>query len=118
MDNQAQAAIQAGYSARSAYSQASRLLKKDKIKEELLRRQIKLDAKVEIKKQDLIDHLVDIALDAKKEKSYSDAIAAIRQISKMLGYDEPSRVDLRHRFEFGIRQILDMEPEEQPDDQI
>lgn len=70
-----------------------RLMENVGVKEYLTQQQEKTSKKLQIKKEDLIQDLIDI-----KEKNKSDAppfaIKAIEVINKMLGFNEPERQDI------------------------
>lgn len=76
-----------------AGASGARLLENANIKDYLSQQQEKTAKRLQIKKEDLIQDLIDI-----KEQNKSDAppfaIKAIEVINKMLGFNEPERQDI------------------------
>ena len=77
---------------KSSETLGSRLLGKVEVKEEIAKRQAITAAKLDIKKDDLLKRLMDIA-ESQKDMMASTSVAAIKQASKMLGYDEPNKIE-------------------------
>ena len=77
-----------------AGTSASKLLKRPGIKEYILHKKEKLAKKMEITKESLVNDLVKIKDAAIAEKSFSNATKAIEVLAKMLGHNEPDKVDV------------------------
>lgn len=96
--NATQAAIRAGYSEKTAYSQGQRLLKQVEIKDALNKAQEKTINKLEITREQVIQDLIFI-----KEKNIEDwpphALKALEMINKMLGFNEPDKQEITLREE-------------------
>ena len=90
--NATQAAIRAGYSENTAYSQGPRLLDNVEIQMEIEKGKQKLIKKLDIKKEDIIRDLIRI-----KEDNIEDfpphALKALEMLNKMLGFNEPDKID-------------------------
>lgn len=83
----------------NAAASAARVLAIPKVQEYLNKRKADMAFEVNIKKADLLAHLVEIHKLCMDEADYRTAIQAIAQISKMLGYDAPviSKVELEDK---------------------
>lgn len=99
--NATQAAISAGYSAKTAREQSSKLLTKLNIQKAVGKEQEKTSKKLEITRESLIEELLEIksrCLDeepsAGKFAQYNPALKAIEQIAKMLGLNEPQKIEI------------------------
>lgn len=88
--NATQAAITAGYSAKTAQPQASRLLKRDDIKEAIEAAQADIKKQTEVTIADLLDQLEDARQLAIETGKASAAVAAIMGKARLLGYDKPT----------------------------
>ena len=90
--NATQAAIRAGYSENTAYSQGPRLLENVEIQRGIEKGKQKLIKKLDIKKEDIIRDLIRI-----KEDNIEDfpphALKALEMLNKMLGFNEPDKID-------------------------
>jgi phage terminase small subunit len=90
--NATQAAIRAGYSENTAYSQGPRLLDNVEIQRGIEKGKQKLIKKLDIKKEDIIRDLIRI-----KEDNIEDfpphALKALEMLNKMLGFNEPDKID-------------------------
>ena len=84
--NGTQAAIRAGYSARTAAVQAHRMLRKANIKAAIEDGQRRLAAKTEITKDHLLTQLRQIVACEDGAVSQTNRIRAIAEINKMLGF--------------------------------
>lgn len=86
--NATKAAIIAGYSEKTAYSQGQRLLKNVEIKKYISEAQNDIKNEMDIRKADVIQALKDIGLsDIQIDKiKASDKIKALELISKLLGF--------------------------------
>jgi phage terminase small subunit len=71
----------------------SRLLRNVNVMEYLSKQQEKTSKKLQIKKEDLIQDLIDIK-ENNKDDAPPFAIKAIEVINKMLGFNEPERQDI------------------------
>jgi len=76
----------------TAYVNASKLLRKPKVKEAIEAGKKEFRDKMLITKEDLIKDLIDIK-NAQKTDNAQAAIKAIEVISKMLGLNEPERIE-------------------------
>lgn len=90
--NATQAAIRAGYSENTAYSQGPRLLENVGVKEAIEKGKQKTFKKLEITRENIIRDLVKI-----KEDNIEDfpphALKALEMLNKMLGFNEPDKID-------------------------
>ena len=90
--NATQAAIRAGYSEKTAYSQGQRLLKKGEVQDLLNKKQEQHEIQCDIKKEDIIKDLIKI-----KEDNIEDwpphALKALEMLNRMLGYNEAEKID-------------------------
>ncbi len=80
--NATEAAIQAGYSKRSAYSQGQRLLKNDEIMNDIVRGQEKIQEEVEIKLKEVVLQIKGLALNGETE---AIRLKALDMLMKHLG---------------------------------
>lgn len=91
--NATQAAIRAGYSEKTAYSQGPRLLENVEIQEALKEAQMKTVQKLEITREEVIKDLIYI-----KEKNIDEwpphALKALEMINKMLGFNEAEKQEV------------------------
>ncbi len=101
--NGTQAAIRAGYSKKTASVIASENLAKPKIQAYLATLKEKLVEKTEISKESLIADLAAIIGNTRSDKP-DTATRAIAQISKMLGFDAPTKSDVK--LSVGLSDIL------------
>lgn len=86
--NATRAFIAAGYSSKLAHTNANKLLHNTTIKAEIERRRAETASKLEITREGLLNDLMDIAKDNKKNFPPS-AIKAIEVILKAQGWDKP-----------------------------
>lgn len=91
--NGSKAAIKAGYSEKTAKEIASENLTKPNIKEYIKGIQENLEEQAEISRLRQLKLLIDIAYHNEKERT-NDRLKAIEIINKMLGYNEPDKLDL------------------------
>ncbi len=108
--NAKQAAIRAGYSAKSAEFQGSKLLADSKVSQELKLRQEVTSKKLEITKESLIKDLNDIK-NLQKTKSPQAAIKAIEVISRMLGLFSPDKIEHSGHVPISIIEIKEVRKE-------
>lgn len=81
--NQTQAAIRAGYSAKTAYSQAERLMRNVEIKKRISERQAELEERSKVKADDVINELAKIAFsDIGKIFTYDNKILEVTQMDE------------------------------------
>ena len=92
--NATQAALRAGYSPKSAYSQGNRLLKHDEIKEEISRKQEEISRRLDISKEGLLRELQYLLAQAQLKGATTNALEIIKQIAKMTGHDGVTKVDI------------------------
>ena len=83
--NATQAAIRAGYSQKTAYSQGQRLLKNVEIKAYIQAEQDKSSETLKITREDILQDLLEIK-DNNKTEGTVNSLKAIEIINKMLGY--------------------------------
>ena len=96
--NATQAAIRAGYSEKTAYSQGQRLLKKVEIKAELKKRQGKASEVAGVTRDEIIADLKAIKDECKSKNEYPPhALRAIEILNKMLGFNEPDKQEVTHK---------------------
>ncbi len=84
-DNATEACIAAGYSEKSAASQASRLLKNANVTVEITRRQEAAGKRAEIREDDIIRMLLDDRDGARAVKQYGPAVRAAELLGRKLG---------------------------------
>jgi phage terminase small subunit len=96
--NATKAAIRAGYSEKTAYSQGPRLLDNVEIQKAIEEAREKTIAKLQITREDVLRDLIFI-----KEKNIEDwpphSLKALEMINKMLGFNEPDRQEITLREE-------------------
>lgn len=80
------AAIRAGYSPKTAKSQASRLLTYVDVKSEIQRKQKESEQKLDIDRKMVLDGLASAIDMARKENDGLAMIRAAAEINKMMGY--------------------------------
>lgn len=92
--NGTQAAIRAGYSEKTAKSQASQLLTNEDVSEALKKGVEDLDNKADLTKLNLLERLQSIMeLTGYSEEHCQKAIKAIEVYAKMCGMNEPEKVE-------------------------
>ena len=96
--NATQAAIGAGYSKKTAYSQGQRLLKHDEVKKQVTKVQEKLLSEGETKISDLVDTLKRITND-NEELRPNASIKAIEVICKILGLNATEKQEITHQYQ-------------------
>ena len=93
--NGTQAAIRAGYSKNSARQQAEQILRLEYIQEEITKGKKRLEEKATLSKLDILGKLEDIMNDVNLARTNTgNKIKAIEVYNKMLGYNEPDKVDV------------------------
>ena len=90
--NATQAAIRAGYSENTAYSQGQRLLKKDEVQRQLEKKREQHEIQCDMSKQKIIDKLWGMVLRNEDDMDMY-AMKAIEIINKMMGYNEPDKIE-------------------------
>lgn len=80
--NATEAAMQAGYSRRTAYSQGQRLLKNDEIMNEVIKSQERIQEEAELKLKDVVLQIKKLALDGETE---TIRLKALDMLMKHLG---------------------------------
>lgn len=113
--NGTQACISAGYSPKTAQEQASRLLSKVIIQNAIKLRQKPLIEKFKITRESLIADLEMIKKacleeDLKNGKfaQYNSALKAIEQTARMLGLNEPEKVELSGQVDVRVQKLKRM----------
>jgi hypothetical protein len=89
--NATQAAIDAGYSPRSARQQAARMMANAAIQAALAARQGEDARRLEISRQDAIRGLLEAIDQAREQSNPAAMIAGWREVGRMLGFYEPQR---------------------------
>jgi len=84
--NATNAAVSAGYSRKTAKSQASRLLTFVDVKLEIQRKQKEDETRLRIDRNKVLDHLGEAIAVAKANRDPMGMIQAAAEINKMLGY--------------------------------
>jgi phage terminase small subunit len=79
---------------KSIHTCASRLLSNAKVKAYIDNRKATIARKFNITKDDILRDLMEIKLKAEADGSYSDAIRAIENINKMLGFNAAEKIDV------------------------
>ena len=87
--NATQAATLAGYSARTAYSQGSRLLTFVEVQQAIETERQTLRARVELDQDQLVGELLSLYREARSDGAYSAAARCLQLVAKMTGLDEP-----------------------------
>jgi phage terminase small subunit len=91
--NATQAAIRAGYSEKTAYTQGPRLLDNVHIQDAIVKARQKTVEKLEINREKIIEDLVYI-----KEQNIDDfpphALKALEMLNKMLGFNEAEKQEI------------------------
>lgn len=87
--NGTQAAISAGYSARTAQQQASRLLRQPQIKSKIEARQQQASQEIQITLHDILTELETTRVQALANGQCNAAISATMSKAKLLGLDTP-----------------------------
>lgn len=95
--NQTRAAIAAGYAARSAHAQASRLLKNDKVMRAYNALQEEADAAALVDRVWLIQRMA--AVVEAEDATNGERVAAGRLLASMIGADQPKQERESARFE-------------------
>ncbi len=84
-DSATEACVAAGYSEKSAASQASRLLKNANVMAEITRRQEEASKRADIREDDVIKMLVQVRDEAREAKQFGPCVRAIELIGKKMG---------------------------------
>jgi len=99
--NAKRAYIQAGYSEKTAEQASSRLLSNVKVSEYIALKQQKTAKKLDIDREFILKELLDIKRRTLEEDpangkfpQYQHALKAIEQIAKMLGLNEPEKIEI------------------------
>lgn len=87
--NATRAAVRAGYSPRTAKSQASRLLSYVDLQREIARKQAQTALRLEISRDDVIIGLLGAIELAREQGDPTNMIRAAAELNKMLGYYAP-----------------------------
>ena len=95
--NATRSAIAAGYSEKTAYAIGNENLKKVEIKEYIESKQNKTSEKLEVKKEDIVKMVLDIA--KSKGERTNDRLKAVEIINKMLGMNEAEKHDVKQILE-------------------
>lgn len=104
--NATRAAISAGYSAKTAQEQSSVLLSKPIIKSEIERRKKPIANKLNISRENLVLELMDIKAKCLEEDpasgkfaQYNNALKALEMVARMLGLNEPDKLEVNLKAE-------------------
>ena len=89
--NATKAAIEAGYSARSARQHATRMLSNAAIQAALAVRQAADSQRLQIGRQDVLKGLLETFEMAKEKGEPAAMVSACRELGRMLGFYEPQR---------------------------
>lgn len=89
--NATQAAIRAGYSEKTAYSQGQRMLNNVEVSKLLKEKQQITSQRLNVSRESIIQDLLDI-IEAQKEDFPGVAIKGIEVLNKMQGWDKPIEV--------------------------
>ena len=87
--NATKAATEAGYSARTAYSQGSRLLTFVEVQQAIETERQTLRARVELDQDQLVGELLSLYKEARSNGAYSAAARCLGMVAQMTGLDEP-----------------------------
>ena len=93
--NGTQACIDAGYSKKTARSMANRLLTNVDIQEAIQEAQSKDSEKLNITRESLLKDIQGIMEDATKDSQHSVSMKGIELMAKMLGLNEPDKIDIQ-----------------------
>lgn len=112
--NGTRSAIAAGYSEKTAHAIANELLKQPKIKAAIELSQTKLAKSVQITKEALIEDLLKIKdLCILDPKYVNSSIKSIETINKMLGFNEPDKVENNISLNnFSVKDLVDFDNED------
>lgn len=106
------AAIQAGYSEKTADVQGCQLLKDPKVKAELDLRRAQLAEKFDLTKEYMVKEYLSVIQDAKlgnNPKDRANIVAALAHLTKLCGLDTPIKIDVTNK---ELVQILYVTPED------
>ena len=84
-DSATEACVAAGYSAKTAASTGSRLLKNANVMTEIARRQEEASKRADIRENDVIEMLVQVRDEAREAKQFGPCVRAIELIGKKMG---------------------------------
>lgn len=101
--NGAEAARKAGYTQKNADAMAIQLLRKSQVLEYLKSLQAKVAQKINITREDILERYWKLAEGAEKD---SDRLKALELTAKMLGFNEPDKIDLTSKGESIRPQII------------
>lgn len=108
--NATQSAIRAGYSAKTAYSIGEENLRKPEIKLRIEELQAEVIKDIKITKERLLNDLNDIlAINKFEPKGAFAALKAIEILNKMLGYNEPEKVQNEISITNKLSELIDFE---------
>tara|TARA_R110000868_G_scaffold112527_4_gene303022 strand:+ start:470 stop:880 length:411 start_codon:yes stop_codon:yes gene_type:complete len=93
--NGRQACIDAGYSEKTAHTQANENLTKPYIQEAISEAQSKDSEKLNITRESLLKDIQGIMEDATKDSQHSVSMKGIELMAKMLGLNEPDKIDIQ-----------------------
>lgn len=112
--NATQAAKRAGYSEKTAYSIGQELLTKPEIKAAIELKQSETSNSLQVTKESLIKDLIELKELAKNDpKSFHNSIKAIEVINKMLGFNEPDKVENNISLnDFSVKDLVDFDDED------
>jgi len=113
--NQTKASISAGYSEKSARNNGMRMMTKAHILEAIKERQKPIAEKHKITRESLIADLenikekcLDIDVDKGIFPQYNNALKAIEQTAKMLGLNEPEKVEISGQVDMRLQKLKRM----------
>ena len=92
--NGAKAAVQAGYSERTARKIANNLLTLVDIQEAISKQQKKETKNLGITRETLLQDIIDIMTDAKNDVQHSVRMKGVELMTKMLGLNEPEKIEV------------------------
>ena len=93
-DKHCEAYIKAGYASAGARANSTILIAKHSIKTEIARLRAQIDTPKLLTRALIRQKRAEIALD--KDTKNQDALAALRDDAKMMGYDAPDKIDISH----------------------
>lgn len=94
--NATQAAIEAGYSEKTAYSQGGRLLKKVEVRQKIDAAMAEKQKSTKWDSERVIHEYEDIINLAKRDGQYAAAVTAIGKIVDLNGIEPPKKLDVNH----------------------
>lgn len=107
--NATAACVSAGYSEKTATEIGSENLTKPNIQAYIQSKQAETSKKLEVTKESLIELLMKIANGSKVKES--DKINSVKQLSQMLGFNSPTKIENKHTINTSIKDLMGFDDE-------